>query len=142
MNSNKCTKMCYAMYVGCTNEECTFAHTEKECRAKSMSAAMQGVKFIMPENMPVPQGMSFIVRLRDSDIDDEDDEEDEEEYPQASMSLSGLTKAMYTPQYSLQKAEWLSQQFIQAKLKRGIFMARCAAKKSSPSGEDDMDLSE
>ena len=136
MNSNKCTKMCYAMYVGCTNEECTFAHTDKECRTKSMSAAMQGVKFIMPENMPVPQGMSFIFRLSDSD-----DEEEKEEYPQASMSLSGLTKAMYTPQYSLQKAEWLSQQFIQAKLKRGIFMARRAAQKCEAMGEADMDLS-
>jgi hypothetical protein len=101
-----------------------------------MSAAMQGVKFIMPENMPVPQGMSFIFRLSDSD-----DEEEKEEYPQASMSLSGLTKAMYTPQYSLQKAEWLSQQFIQAKLKRGIFMARRAAQKCEAMGEADMDLS-
>ena len=137
MNSNKCTKMCYAMYVGCTNEECTFAHTEKECRAKSMSTAMQGVKFIMPENMPVPQGMSFIFRLSDSESDDEE----EEDYPQASMSLSGLTKAMYTPQYSLQKAEWLSQKFTQAKLKRGILMARRVAQKCEAMGEAEMDLS-
>ena len=100
MNSNKCTKMCYAMYVGCENEACTFAHSEKECRAKSMSAAMQGVKFTIPENMPVPQGMSFILRLNDID----DDEEEDEEFPQASMSLSGLTKAMCSPHYSLQKA--------------------------------------
>lgn len=132
------TKMCRFMYTGCTDENCTFAHSERECRAKSFSQAMQGVRFIMPENQPTPPGFSFIIRLPSDDSDDEDDDDT----PSPSISLSQISNAMMSPNYSMIKTEWLRKEFEKAKKTRGIFMARCSVKKHTEYGECDMDLSE
>ena len=129
--SNVKTKMCRLMYIGCMNEECTFAHTEKEHRAKSFSHAMQGVRFVMPENQPVPPNVSFILSL-----------EDDDDFVPASVSLRGMDQAMMSPHYSMIKTKWLSEEFEKAKVRRGVFFARCSAQKMGAAGEFDMDISE
>ena len=127
--SNVKTKMCRLMYIGCMDEHCTFAHTEKEHRAKSFSHAMQGVRFVMPYNQPVPPTISFILSL-----------EDDEDFTPASVSLSGMSNAMMSPHYSLLKTEWLNKEFVKAKKNRGVFMARCSAQKLGLEGECDMEI--
>jgi hypothetical protein len=131
------TKMCRFMYTGCTDVNCTFAHSERECRApRGLSQAMQGVRFAMPENMPTPAGISFILRLPN----DSDDEEDD--IPSPSLSLSQLSNAMMSPHYSLIKTEFLRNEFEKAKKSRGVFMALHSAQQNKMEGECDMDLSE
>ena len=137
--SNIGTKMCRFMYTGCTDAHCTFAHSERECRApRGLSQAMQGVRFAMPEKMPTPAGLSFIIRLPSDDSDD-----DEDDTPSPSISLSQLSNAMMSPHYSLIKTEFLRNEFEKSKKSRGVFMARHSAKQNNKmEGECDMDLSE
>lgn len=138
-NANVKTKMCRFMYKGCTDPNCTFAHSERECRAtRGMSQAMQGVRFEMPENMPTPTGISFILRLPNDYSDDDDDYE----YPSPSISLNQLTNAMMSPHYSMIKTEFLRNEFEKSKKSRGVFMARHSAQQKTGEGECDMDLSE
>jgi hypothetical protein len=133
------TKYCNKLFVGCTNEHCTFAHHPTELCGPEWDAWTDAkgfpTRFVRPDDaepkskdLRPKAALPFVVRLYGDDSDSTDDE-----YELPSISLSQLVK---------HNEEWKQRKLKEARWARIWHLKKVRHALTADMGERDMDISD
>lgn len=133
------TKYCNKLFVGCTNEHCTFAHYPHELCGPEWDAWTDSrgfpTRFVRPDDADLMSkdlrpkaSLPFVVRLYGDDSDSSD-----EEYEPPSISLSQLVK---------HNEEWKRKKLTDARWARMWHLQKVRHALTTDVGERDMDISD
>jgi hypothetical protein len=142
------TKYCNKLFVGCTNPDCTFAHSASELRGPEWDAWTDKhgfpTRFFRPDDadptskdLRPKASVPFVVRFYE-------DESSEEDIEQPIFSLS--KKDIKQPIFSLSKEidyteKWKQRKMVEARWARMWHVAK-ARHALTDTGERDMDMSD